>query len=371
MRLLILAGHGTSLMLFRGDLIRSFLADGWEVHAAATFHDAWVQEALSSMGVYSHELPVEARGLNVVSDLIYARLLKSLFRKVRPDVLLAYTAKPVIYGGLLGRWQRVPRRVALITGLGDHFLQRGWSGILRRAVVGCLYRLSMPGYGAVMFQNATDLSTFLGRGWISKGGLATLLPGSGVNLDAYRPFPLPSAPRFVMVARLLAAKGVVEYLEAAACIRVEYADVQFDLVGPIAVGPQGVPESVIAEYVSKGIVNYTGPVRDVRPHLARASVFVLPSYYGEGQPRSMLEAMAMGRAVIAADAPGTREPVMDGITGLLVPPQDAGVLAQAMRRLIADPSLVVDMGKAARLRAVAEYDVNLVNQKIRHAIEEP
>jgi glycosyltransferase involved in cell wall biosynthesis len=193
--------------------------------------------------------------------------------------------------------------------------------------------------------------------------------GSGVDLAHFSPSPLPSGPiRFVMVARLLSAKGIREYAAAASVVRQKHPDVEFDLVGGTDTNPDSISASELEGWTRARILNWLGQIPDVRPAIARSHVYVLPSY-GEGTPRSTLEAMAMGRPIITADAPGCRETVKHGVNGFLVPPRSIDALAHAMARFIDQPALIQSMGAQSRILAVQKYDVHEVNALMLREME--
>jgi glycosyltransferase involved in cell wall biosynthesis len=284
--------------------------------------------------------------------------------------VLTYTVKPVIYGLLAARTAGVPRRVALITGLGFSFLEArsAAQSVLQRAIR-WLYRRALQGADVVLFQNRDDEEVFRSRGLLRPRQDVRLVAGSGVNLERYAARPLPAGRRrFLMIARLLVDKGVQEYLEAAARLRAARPDVSCDLIGPLEDHPAAVSAQQIQQAVRSGAVVYHGAVRDVRPHLAAAHVYVLPSYR-EGTPRTVLEAMATGRPIITTDAPGCRETVIPGRNGALVSVADSEALFREMLRFADfDDAELSRMGTASREIAEAKFDVRKVNAEIIAAL---
>ena len=369
LHVLLLASNAPSLVNFRGPLIAEMARRGWRVTAAAPDFDAASLASVTALGARPIEMPMARTGMNPLADLAYRRSLIALFRRERPNVLLAYTIKPVIWGVLAARAAGVGRSVALITGLGYAFTD-GTSGGLRRLIAGImassLYRLELARADRVLFQHPDDRDLFLDRGLLQDRGQVGVVDGSGVDLAHYTPAPLPEAPVFLMVSRLLYAKGVREYARAAAALKGRYPQARFQLAGWRDDGPDTVTEAELRGFIDGG-VEFLGRLDDVRPALAAARVYVLPSYR-EGTPRSVLEAMAMGRPVITTDAPGCRETVVDGVNGLKVPPQDAVALEAAMERLILHPDQAVAMGEASLERVRARYDVHRVNAQILSAV---
>jgi glycosyltransferase involved in cell wall biosynthesis len=217
----------------------------------------------------------------------------------------------------------------------------------------------------VIFQNPDDEALFTSLGLTPMGRTAHVA-GSGVDLVHYAVAPLPEGPTtFVLVARLLRGKGIFEYVEAASRLKKAHGEnVRFLLVGPLDPNPSSVARKEVEAWAREGVVEWRGELADVRPEIARSHVFVLPSYYREGVPHSILEAMSMGRAIITTDTPGCRETVKRGANGFLVPPRETGSLADAMLHFVDDPVLAVRMGAESRRIAVERFDVNIVNPRM-------
>lgn len=364
---LIIGSLAESLVNFRGDLIRQLLAAGHSVQAVAPAGPVWVDETLVAWGAQRHVVKLERAGLNPLSDLAYLRQLKRLCQQVQPDVLLAYTVKPVVYGSLAGRLSGVPVIAALVTGLGFAFMPvRGWRHALTRSVAWVLYKVALRTAHIVYFQNPDDQADFKRLGLLGGNLKVRLVNGSGVNLDRYERSNLPGdGPRRVLlIGRLLADKGVREYIAAARQVRATLPDVVFEIVGPYDPNPAAISPQEIDEAVREGVIEYTGPLTDVRVALRRCHVYVLPSYR-EGTPRSVLEAMAMGRPVVTTDAPGCRETVVDGVNGRLVPPRDAKALAVAIEALLRlDAASLQQLGDESHRMAVGKYEVRQVNRQL-------
>ena len=220
------------------------------------------------------------------------------------------------------------------------------------------------------FQNPDDESLFRKLNILSAHANTCVVNGSGVDVSQFNVahFIESAAPRFLLIARLLGDKGVREYVQAAKQVKQHYPDTQFDLVGWIDTNPNAITQAELDQWVAAGVLNFLGRLNDVRPAIRDCSVYVLPSYR-EGTPRTVLEAMAMGRAVITTDAPGCRETVVDGDNGFLVPIKDADALAQAMLRFIEKPDLSIQMGQRSRIIAEDKYDVHKVNEKMLKRME--
>lgn len=363
MRVAVVGVLAESLVRFRGELLRAMVAAGHQVLGLAPEEDAGVRSALREMGVDYQSYALERAGMNPLRDLATVRALAGIFRSFRADLVLSYAAKPVVYGTLAARLAGVPRRAAMITGIGS-VLQGGPSPRQRAlsALLRGLYKAALRQAGLVVFQNPDDERLFRTLKLLGPRTRVARVNGSGVDLAFFAPSPLPSPPvTFLLVGRLIRDKGVVEYVEAARRVRAVRPDVRFQLLGPLDSNPTAIPAGEVESWRAEGVVDYLGSVPDVRPFLASAHVCVLPSY-GEGTPRSVLEAMAMGRPVLVTDVPGCRETVEPGVNGLMVPPRDPEALSRAMLELLDDPAALAEMGRRSRELAERRFDVHAVNR---------
>lgn len=361
-KILINASLASSLHNFRGPLIRDLIANGFEVHTSAPAFRPIDRELLQSLGAHIHEVPLSRSGLHVAEDLRYLRSIFRLILTIKPDRILNYTIKPNIWGSLAARFARVPA-ASMITGLGFAFAPpTRWSQALIQFIARSLYRLALTQNFVTFFQNPDDLADFRRFNILSSKSRICRINGSGVDLDHYAPAPLPDAPVFLMIARLLGAKGLKEYAAACRQVKSAFPEARFILAGPGDDGPDGISKKAV-ETMCAGTIEYLGSLEDVRPAIAQASVYVLPSYR-EGTPRSSLEAMAMGRPVVTTDAPGCRETVIDGHNGFLVPVADSEALASAMEKMARDRELRLRMGAKSLELARTRFDVKIVNNVI-------
>ena len=310
---------------------------------------------------------MQRTGTNPLADAKTLKSLYTLMRDIKPTYVLAYTIKPVIYGTLAAWAAKVPHRFALITGLGYAFQQVEETGKRNyfQKIIHELYRQALSKTDKVFFQNPDDLNLFKQLKLISNKTPTTIVNGSGVDTSEYNIAPLPVSNkqpeiRFLLIARLLADKGIREYANAAKIIKNKYPEVNFDLVGLIDSNPTAISQQELDEWVDQGLLNFWGRLDDVRPAIAASSIYVLPSYR-EGTPRTVLEAMSMGRPVITTDAPGCRETVVDSYNGYLVPVKSVDGLVKAMEEFILNPELISTMGKASRKIAEDKFDVHSVN----------
>ena len=365
-RIVVIAGYAPSLINFRGPLLRALRAQGHQVIALAPGEHPEVAATLASWGVHYGPISLERTGLSLRRDGRDLVALRARLAALKPDLVLAYTIKPVVYGLIAARAAGVKRRYALITGLGYSFQGAGLRRRLLSALTAGLYRAALHGARRVIFQNPDDRALFVGRGLVTAAQTA-LVNGSGVDLKQFAPVPLPDAPVFLLIARLLRDKGIGEYIGAARQVRARHPQARFLLVGPLDPSPDSYTQADLDAWQAEGVIEYLGELRDVRPALAACRIYVLPSYR-EGTPRTVLEAMALGRPVITTDAPGCRETVSDGVNGFLVPVGDAGALAARMDTLIGDPALAARMGEAGLRLAREKYDVELVNRSMLGAL---
>ena len=356
-KIVVIAGFGWSLVNFRLELLKRMVANGHDVLALAPDIDDDTAEALAERGIRHATFPLERTGTNPLRDLGSLRALIGILRRERPDVILPYTMKPIVYGCL----------AALFTGLGYAFVDETPSGRRRliRNITILLHRLALRRVDAAFFYNPSEERDIRRFGLVPARTPLHPVAGSGVDTHRFAATPPPIAPiRFLMIARLLKSKGVPYLAEAARHLKARHPEAEVCLLGPFDSNPDAVTRAELEGWVAEGALRYLGETRDVRPHLREASVFVLPTVLREGVPRTILEAMSSGRAVIASDAPGCDTAVIDGETGFVVPRHDAEAVADAMARFCEDPSLAVSMGAAARARACEVYDVHKVNRSL-------
>jgi glycosyltransferase involved in cell wall biosynthesis len=358
------------LLRFRSELIRECQQRGFECHAALPQQvPAEEAQALEDMGVIVHTLDrfVDQR-ITPLADLQLLRQYYVLYRRLRPAVVFNFTIKPCLYSGLAARMAGVPRIAATITGLGYAFSDDSARGRVMAWAAGLAYRIALQGNTTVFFQNTEDRA-FFERRRIVKAGRSVLVEGSGVNTLAFKPGPhLGKAPVFLMVARLLKTKGVIEYLEAARLTKRRQPEARFVLVGAFDHNPAGIAPEVLERYINEGIIEYRGYLADPRTAYHSASVYVLPSY-AEGRPRTVLEAMACGLAILTTDARGCREAIEPGVNGYLVPVKSAEALSERMIQLCREPDRVREMGLASRRIAEERYDVAHVTKTIWDALQ--
>jgi len=334
-------------------LARHLANEGYEVVVATPAGDRCHEIRAAGL---RHCAVVAGKTRNPFRMLAATARLQRLYRRERPDVLFHVSMRAALFGGLAARLAGCRNVVNLVTGLGYAFSS---GGRLLRWAVEQAYRYCLR--GRIIFQNPDDRDHFLVRG-LCRSEDATVIPGSGVDVEAFSPCPEPGGtPTILFAARLLWDKGIGTLVEAGRLLRARGVPHRIVVAGRLdAENPSGVAESQMAEWAEEGVIEWVGFDRDMAQSLARCAVACLPSYYREGVPMSLLEAAACGRPIVTTDAPGCREVVEDGVTGSLVPVRDAKALANALARLLADPALRASLGAAGRKRARRYFSSGVV-----------
>ena len=363
MKILVLSSLAYSLTNFRGTLLTAMVDAGHEIIACAPDENDEVRQWLAQKGIGFRTIRMARTGMNPFADAATLWDMVSLMRKEQPDVVLAYTQKPIIYGGIAARLLGGIRYYAMCSGLGHAFSgDGGFRSSALKKIVSLLYRAAVAKAAGVFVFNQDDNEEMHTNGILLPDQIAIQVPGSGIDLSRFVQQPLPPGPpKFLMVARLLRDKGPGEYAAAAAIVRKKYPDARFQLLGPFDANPSSISKEELDGWQAEGLIEYLGETSDVQPFLADCSVFVLPTYYREGLPRTILEAMATGRAIITTETPGCRETVHKDVNGILVPPRDSDALADAMEKMADDAALRQRYGDASRQIAEDYYDVHKVN----------
>ncbi len=351
---------------FRRPLVEALIADGHSVTILAPKDDAVNQ--LEALGCCVRHLDMDVKGVNPIGSLALMRQFRKLFRELRPDVILSFTIKNNIFGAFVAKWVGIPF-VPNVTGLGTAFLS---GGLLERVAM-TLYKYAFRKLPIVFFQNDDDRALFLSRGLVTEGQ-ACLLPGSGIDLERFAATPYPTAdeaPVFLMIARLLRDKGVLEYLEAARRVKAAHPTARFQLLGATdTMNRTAISRDEMRTWEDEGFIEYLGTTEDVRPVIATSHCVVLPSYR-EGAPRTLIEAAAMARPLIATDVPGCRAVVQDGVTGFLCEVRSGSSLAAACARFLgSEPGARAAMGQAGRVKMEREFDLALVIDAYRAALRD-
>lgn len=366
MKILIVSPKNKTVFNFRGDLIKDMIAAGNEV--IVTGPNREFLDDIYALGVSEFvEVPFTKDNARIKGDLDYYRRLKRVIREKKPDLVFSYTIKPVIYGSLAAKANKVPHICAMVTGLGRVYTSNGIKVKILRTVTKILYKKAFRACQRVIFQNRDDIAQFVSAGYLPAEKTAQV-NGSGVNMERFARAPLPATPTFLMVSRIIREKGVIEFCEAARKVKEKHPEARFILLGGFDSAIGAIKPESMEEYFSDGTVEYPGEVKDAAAFYRECSVFVLPSYYREGLPRTILEAMASGRAIITTDWSGCREPIVDGENGFLVPVQNAGAIADAANRLIEDGDLLARAAENAYRTCCEKYEVSIVNRQMKEFI---
>ena len=358
MKFILVSPKNRTVYNFRGDLVKEIIDKGYEV--VVTGPDTADVDKITALGAKFVEIPMNKTGTSITGDLRYCKALTELFKTEKPDCVLGYTVKPVVYGSIAAKRAKVKSVNGMITGGGYAFTATSLKAKVIGIIVRTLYKIGLGKADNVIFQNKDDLEEFTSKGLVRKDK-CHVVNGSGVNTEHFKPAPYPETPAFFMLSRLLKSKGVGEYLEAAKITKEKYPAARFYLLGKYETEMQdAIPKEEIEKYIKDGTVERFDETSDVRPYYEKCSVYVLPSYR-EGTPRTVLEAMSMARPIITTDTQGCRETVEDGKNGFLVPVKDTKILAEKMTYFIENAEAVETMGKCSRKIAQEKYEVGRVN----------
>lgn len=362
MKVLMIAPKTKTFLNFRSDLMKSISKKGNEIVAVCP--ESGYEKELQECGARCVVIPLNKNSTTIFDNLSYLNKLTKVIKEEKPDKIFAYTIKPVIFGSIAAKKAKVKDMYSMITGLGYVYAVDTFKTKILRIICGIGYKIAFKYNKKVIFQNKDDIEEFLKRKYLKKEK-CELVDGSGVNMDRFKRNELPKENVFLMVSRILKPKGVKEYFEAAKIVKEKYKDAEFLYVGAedntqIALNLN----EVRAEYLDTGIVNYCGETNDVPSYLAKCSVFVLPSYYREGVPRTLLEALAMGRPIITTDTIGCRETVKDGENGFFVQIKNSKALADKMIYMIEHRDELDKMGEKSYEYCKKRFDVNIINKKM-------
>ena len=369
-RILLIASYANSLIRFRGDFIKSLIKSDFEVFTAAPSYTDSDTEKISAMGANPIEFNLQRTGLNPFKDLKSIKELKSIIKDNKIDLVFPYTVKPVIYGSMAANSCKVPV-ISLITGLGYTFTGLTAKARLLQRFNETLYKLSIRKNKVIVFQNKDDYQLFLDRKVISKKQKVDFVSGSGVNLNefAFKEKNPSDKVSFLLVARLIKEKGIALYMEAAKILKAKYPKAEFHLIGSPETSPSAISEDELNHLHKEGVIVFHGRQTNIEEHLNQRDIFVLPSYYREGLPRTTLEACACGNPIITTDSVGCRESVKEGVNGFLIEPQNLDALVKPMEYFITNPDKIKEMGINSRKYAEQRFDVNIINNDLIQLIK--
>lgn len=365
---LIIASYGPSLINFRFDLIKKLLSKGHKVSVAST-KDGFtenLQKKLIDLDIKIEFFLLSRSNLKLLENFGSLFAIYKIIKNLKPDVVMSYTSKPVIFSGICLRFFPKIKYFPLITGLGSIFTEVNLiRNFFIKYLVIYLYKLSLKSSVNIIFQNKDDQLLFLELKIINQKQPSSIVNGSGINLNSYPLFELPSKPVFLMIARLLISKGIREYIEAAKIVKANFPNVRFQLMGKLENNSFYINRNELVSWIDQGLIEYLGEVDSVQSTLQSCRYFILPSYYREGVPRSILEALSTGRPIITTDTPGCRETVTHEKNGLLVEPKNPTALADAMIKLIKEKDEVIKkMAEESYLKAKNKFEINKVNKSM-------
>ena len=364
MKVIVVSPKNRTVYNFRGDLIKQIIEKGHEVIVTGPNQDD--VNKIEELGAKFVEIPMNKNGVNPFADLKYQKELTKLFNKEKPQVVFGYTSKPVIYGTLAASAAHVPHKVAMVTGVGYAFTAKTKKAKILKSIMSLLYKRAFNKADVAIFQNEDDCQEFI-KDNLVREEITRVVHGSGVNTEKFPLTPYPKQITFFMLSRVMYSKGIREYLEACTIVKNKYPDVRCMLLGACENIQDSISREDLQKYVDNHIIEYFGETNKVADYYKQCSVYVLPSYR-EGTPRTVLEAMSMGRPIITTDAPGCRTTVINGETGFLVPTHNAKAVAEKMIEFIENPKLIETMGKKSAEYCRRVFDVNLVNNDMLNAL---
>jgi len=374
MKILFISPDIFSFHNFRFDLVTKLIKLGNEVILISPIKvsDSYRVEEIKKLGLKIVAVELNKNNVNPLADIFYIINLTRYILKINPKIIFSYTIKPVIYSGIslniisfINKKRKI-YSLCMITGLGFIYSKIfNLKALILKPLIYILYKISLIKTNTIIFQNKDDLEYFSNKKILNKKIKKVCIKGSGVDLEKFKLASLPNEHIFLMTSRLLIDKGVREYVYAAKLVKEIFPDTKFYLVGSLDSNPNSISQSELDGWISSGLVNYLGFVTSIEKVLAKCRYFVLPSYYPEGLPRSILEAMAIGRPIITTNMPGCKETVIDKKNGFLVPPKNIEKLVEKMIYLInADENLIKEMGMNSRDLVKNNYEMNLINDQI-------
>ena len=365
-KIMVISPKNKTVFNFRGDLIKEFINKGYEVVVTGP-NDDFVDD-IKALGAEFVKVPCVKDNTSILNDLSYCKNLYKVIRKYKPNKIFSYTIKPVIYGSIAGGLAGVKEIYPMMTGLGRVYGIDSLKTRIIRLITGILYKIGFAFCKKVIFQNWDDLELFVKLRYLPRTKCEKI-DGSGVNMNRFEFCELPDKPVFLMISRIIKEKGVFEFCEAAKTVKEKYPEAEFVLLGGYDESFGAIKPEQMETYTTAGIVKIPGEVKDVSPVLKDAFCFVLPTYYREGIPRTILEAMATGKPILTTDWVGTREAVEDGENGFLVPIKDSKALGEKMIYMIENKEQTKLMGKASYKICQEKFDVNIINEKMLEFME--
>lgn len=357
MRILLICPTSHQIVTFRKSLIERFQAEGMEVFSIAFDNDDI--DTIKSIGIEHFSVSGANRSLNLFKTFKLKNSYVKIIKQIQPDIVFTFMMKPNIFGVRAAKKAGVKKIFAMVEGAGDVFINNGIKWKLIRAVVCKMYRKSFRYSNKVFFLNNDDKAEFIARKLV-KEEQCEVIPGIGVDLEHFAYKPLKNHNTFLMIARMLKTKGVMEYCQAARLVKQKYPDAVFNYLG----GEGTLKIEDIQEYIDDGSINYLGTTEDVRPYLEDCTALILPSFYREGLPMSIMEAEAIGRCIITTDNIGCRETVKNGYNGFLLPCKDVNAIVGKCCYVIEHFEETAQMGENSRRFAQERFEQNKINELV-------
>ncbi len=361
MKFMLISPKNRTVYNFRGDLIKEIQKSGYDVIVTGPNEDNL--DKIKALGVEFKKIDLDKNSVGIFNNIKYYLELKKLLKNEKPDIVLSYTIKPVIFGSLAAKKANIDKIYSLITGLGQVYATNDLKTKIIRFICGIAYKRVFKYNKKIIFQNKDDLNECVSRKYLLKEK-CEVVDGSGVNLERFRKTELPKGNTFLMVSRMLKTKGVQEYLEAARIVKMKYPETKFLYVGSTENMSSYVKKEEVDKYINAGIIEYCEQTEDVPSMIMKSTVFVLPSYYREGIPRTLLEALAMARPIITTDSIGCRETVKDGKNGFLIPVRNVNALEEKMIYMIEHREELEKMAEESYEYCKERFDVNIINKKM-------
>lgn len=365
MKLMVISPKNKTVFNFRGELIKEFIKHGCEVVVTGPNKD--YLEEIETLGARFIEIPFVKDNVGIKGDLEYCKRLTAVMKAEKPDKIFSYTIKPVIYGSIAAQRAGVKEVYPMITGLGRVYGSSGIKAGILRIITGILYKKAFSGCEKVIFQNWDDLELFVKKKYLPRNRCEKI-DGSGVNMERFAYAELPENKTFLMISRIIREKGIFEFCQAAEIVKKSYPDARFIILGGYDSSIGAIQPQELDKYVNEGVIEIPGEVKDVAPVLCDCYAFVLPTYYREGIPRTILEAMACGKPVLTTDWVGTKEAVENGKNGFLVPIKDSTALADKMLYMIEHEEETRQMGRASYELCRRKFEVGIINDRMLRII---
>ena len=343
-----------NLYLFRAPIIKELVSKGHKVYAICPRGDK--NDALKSLGCEVVNYEISRKGLNPFAELLTIKKIYDVIKPLDLDILQNFTAKPNIYGSIAGKKAKIPLVCNAVTGLGSFYIDDSFKSKVVKTIMNILYSYANSKADRCIFQNSDDMKYFADSGFVD-AKKAVLIKSSGIDTEIFVPQEVHTNEKInvLMIARAIWHKGIKEYYEAAPLLK--DLNVTFTLVGDT---DEHNPSCANKEFLEKGNVKWLSHRDDIKEQIDKCDIFVLPSFYGEGVPRTLLEAASIGKPIVTTNNVGCKEVVDDGVNGFLVPIKDSKALAQKIKILVENETMRNEFGKASRKKAVEEFDVKVV-----------